>query len=108
MKNRRKIIRFTTKVRAHYLFEGGEEWGECTITDISSEGMKIKFQNSEKIKIDSTIYVKAFFAELERPTQLEGSLKWFEEKRDDFICGIEWYNIKRDKEINPTFLNSTF
>ncbi|MEE8382970.1 MAG: PilZ domain-containing protein [Thermodesulfobacteriota bacterium] len=100
MENRRKIIRYTTQVKAHYLFKGGKEWGECTITDISHEGMQITFQNSEKIKLASTIYLRVFFSVLGRPTKMKGALKWFEKKRDDFVSGIELYHIKRDKEIN--------
>ncbi len=101
MENRRKIIRYATLVKAHYLFEGGKEWGECTITDISHEGMKIAFQKSEKIKQASTIYLRVFFSGLEKPTKMKGTLKWFKKKKDDFVSGIEWYHIERDKEISP-------
>ena len=93
MENRRKAIRFTTQVKAHYLFEGEKEWKECTITEISGRGLRITCHHSEHISYPSIIYLEAFFSALTRPTQLEGALKWCEKKEDECVSGIELHRI---------------
>ena len=96
--DRRKSIRFSTLVKAHYLYESEQERKECTITDISHGGMKITLQLCDKIRTGLIINLQAFFCELTSPTRLEGSLKWFEQKGDDFIGGIELNCIKENAD----------
>jgi len=58
--------------------------------------MKITFQLCDNISAGLIIHVHAFFSELTSPTKLEGSLRWFEKKGDDFIVGIEFNDINEN------------
>lgn len=97
MENRRKFSRFDTQIEAQYILKGKKrDRGECTVVDISRQGMGIKFRTPEKINLGSTIRLEISIPmELEH-INVEGVLKRINQKEKGFIGGIEWYLVGRE------------
>ncbi len=93
---KRRFGRFSAKLKAQYLVEGEKEWKECTVINLSREGMGITFQTSEKIEVGSTIHVRIHMPTDSQPINIKGILKWIEQRGDDFIGGIMWHLISRN------------
>ena len=90
MKERRKYTRSQTERNGQYFLDGKEnEFGECTITDVSREGMRIKFSTGEKINIGSTIHIDIPVSPVSKLLNVKGTLKWIDQKENDFTGGIE-------------------
>ncbi len=89
MENRKIFHRFQVEMKGRYFLEEKEdEWKECTVINISREGMGITFLTHEKIDVGSSIHLEMFI-----PTELEsirvkGTVKWREEKGNAFVGGI--------------------
>ena len=96
---KRRFGRFSTKLKAQYLMEGEKEWKECTVINMSREGMGIIFQASEKMEVGSTIYVMIHMPTESKPINAKGILKWIEKRGDDSIGGIVWHLINRGETI---------
>ncbi len=108
MESRKKFHRFNVEMKGRYFLEEKEdEWKECTVINISREGMGITFLTHEKIVLDSIIHLEMFI-----PTELEsirvkGIVKWREEKGNVFVGGIELTRILDKSEwAKLTFLLS--
>ena len=97
MENRRKFSRFDTQMKAQYILKGKKrDRGECTVVDVSRQGMGIKFRTPEKINLGSTIRLEISIPmELEH-INVEGVLKRINQKEKGFIGGIEWYLVGRE------------
>ena len=94
MKNRRRSSRINTLLEARYfLKEDKRSWGKCIIIDFSHKGMGIEFHASEEINIGSTIHLEIFVPREFKTVCVEGKLKWINQRRNDFVGGIEWYRI---------------
>ena len=91
MENKRKSIRFFSQLKAKYFINGGEkDLKECTIINVSREGMGLTFLTREKIDIGSTIHLETFAPTEIEPINVEGVLKWLELLMgNNFIGGIE-------------------
>ena len=48
MGNRRKFIRFPVRLNARYSEENSDEWNQCSVIDISREGMGVIVYLKEK------------------------------------------------------------
>ena len=96
---KRRFGSFPTKLKAQYLMEGEKEWKECTIINMSREGMGITFQTSEKMEVGSTIRVMIDMPTESQTINAKGILKWIEKRGDDFIGGIMWHLINRGETI---------
>ncbi len=48
MENRRKFIRFPVRLNAQYSEENADEWNQCSVIDISREGMGVVVYLKEK------------------------------------------------------------
>ncbi len=96
----RRFSRVPINMKAQYLLEGDKDWKECTIINISREGMGITFQTREKISVSSTIHLRILMPAESAPINIKGILKWIEKRRDDSIGGIEWYLISRGEIIS--------
>ena len=95
MEERRKTARFITKLKAQYRLKDEEDLKECTIINVSREGMGITFQTRDRIKVDSTIHLRIVLPENPKTVEVIGKLRWIEERADNFIGGIEWYRVDR-------------
>ncbi len=96
MRNRRRFSRIETLLEARYFQKGNKRgWGKCTIIDFSSKGMGIEFHTSEQINLGSTVHLEVFVPTEAAPVCVEGELRWINQRRNDFVGGIEWCHINR-------------
>ena len=97
MENRRRFSRINTLLEARYfLKEDKRNWGKCIIIDFSCKGMGIEFHTSEEINVGSTVHLEVFVPTEADPVCVEGKLRWINQRRNDFVGGIEWYRINRE------------
>ena len=89
MEERRKFERVPMKLRALYHLQGEESWKECSVINLSRNGMGIAFLTQEKIDAGSTIHLKVFYFKDPHAANVEGILKWIKPMENDFIGGIE-------------------
>ncbi|RLI45414.1 hypothetical protein DRO61_10605 [Candidatus Bathyarchaeota archaeon] len=61
--------------------------------------MGIEFHASEEINVDSTIHLEIFVPREFKTVCVEGKLKWINQKRNDFVGGIE-LTVKHWMKIN--------
>lgn len=95
----RRFSRVPANMKAQYLLEEDKDWKECTVVNISREGMGITFQTREKITVDSTIHLRVLMPNESAPINIKGMIKWVEKRGDDSIGGIEWHLINRGEII---------
>jgi c-di-GMP-binding flagellar brake protein YcgR len=93
---RRKFSRVPIELKAQYHLKGEEDWKECTVIDISRNGMGIKFLTREKIDVGSTIHLEIFLHEKPKLINVKGILKWIKPRENDFIGGIEVTLLTRE------------
>jgi len=93
MEKRRKFPRTALPQKARFF--GAKGWEDCTITEASREGLSIQFYTSEKIKAGSLIHLKVLMPSEPNPVDVQGMLKWIEEKGEHYIGGVELYHIDR-------------
>jgi c-di-GMP-binding flagellar brake protein YcgR len=97
MENRRRFSRIDTLWEARYFLKERERgWGKCTIIDFSHKGIGIEFHTSEEINVGSSIHLDIFVPKELKTVCVEGKLKWINQRRNDFVGGIEWYRINRE------------
>jgi len=90
MEERRKYQRSQTERNGQYSLDETEEgFGDCTITDVSREGMRIRFNTGEKITIGSTIHLEIPVSPEAKLVNVKGILKWINQKEIDLTGGIE-------------------
>ena len=97
MENKRRFSRIETLLEARYFQKGNKRgWGKCTIIDFSCNGMGIEFHTSEEINVGSTVHLEVFVPTEADPVCVEGELRWINQRRNDFVGGIEWCRINRE------------
>jgi len=101
IEDRREFRLYHTKLKAHYISEESKRgWEECTIINISREGMGIKFHSCEKINVGSTVHLEIFVPIKLEPINVKGILKWIEKWENDFIGGIKLTDILDDAKFS--------
>ena len=86
--NIRRPGRYLTHLKAKYfLNEESGSWKECTITNITPKGIGIAF--NQVINMDSTIHLIIMEHKRSQPVTAKGRLRWFKQRKNDFIGGIE-------------------
>ena len=73
-----------------------QDWENCTIINVSREGMGIVFQTQRKIEVRSTIYLKILWSTKSKPINVKGILKWIKKEEDNFIGGIKLLIISQN------------
>jgi len=97
MENRRRFSRIDTLWKARYFLKEEERgWGNCTIIDFSRKGMGVEFHTSEKINVGSTVHLEIFVPTEFEPVCVEGKVKWIDQRKNDFVGGIEGYRINHE------------
>ena len=90
MEQKRRFVRFTTTLSAEYSLKGSERGGgNCTVIDISLNGVSLECQASEPIALGATVVLKIFDAEKKETVGAEGLVKWNKQTAKGFVCGIE-------------------
>ena len=93
MKERRKFPRSILPQKAQFF--GKKGWEDCLITEVSQNGLGVKFYTREKINEGSIIHIKVFAPNESKPIKVKGIIRWIEQKGDNFVGGIKWYQINK-------------
>ncbi len=100
MDERRKYIRFPLKLDARYTEKNGDNWKECSVIDISREGMGISIYSREAISKGAQLRMKITVPVLTNPVEVEGVLIWIRELTEDpqfnYIGGVRLISISAD------------
>jgi len=79
--SKRKFKRFKTHLKSQFFLQkGGKYSEECTIIDISREGIGIEFQSDKKIDAGSTLHLEIFVPTESEPISVTGILKWIKQR----------------------------
>ncbi|MBW2574009.1 MAG: PilZ domain-containing protein [Deltaproteobacteria bacterium] len=79
MENRRKFIRFPIKFSARYSKENENRWNQCSVIDISREGMGVIVYLNEKIHLSSILNLIIDVPGKKAPVSVAGTLAWIKE-----------------------------
>ena len=99
MEDNRKFKRFPIKLEARYLQEDDHnEWKECSVTDISREGMGIELHLMENVPISSVIHLEIRTPIRGKAIKAVGIINWIKKlnnnRKFNFIGGVEITTIK--------------
>ena len=84
MKDRRKFIRFPVRVRAHYSEENNEEEKtQCSIVNISREGMGVTVYLEAKLSLDAMLKFMVDVPEIDKTVSFTGTLNWIKALKGD-------------------------
>jgi hypothetical protein len=90
MNERRQLRRFSLKLKAHYTFEDERDnWRECSIIDVTYNGMGLQFHSFETIKVGTPIHLAIVIDQALRPVRIRGVIKWEGKGADGCVCGVE-------------------
>ena len=91
MEIERKYARYNTKLRARCISEENKKnnWEECTITNVSCEGLRVRFHTCVSFDAGSTINLKIFPLNRETAINAKGILIWAMTGGEGFSGGIE-------------------
>jgi hypothetical protein len=97
MDDRRKYIRFPVTLHARYEDINGGDWKECSVIDISREGMGISIYSREAISQGSRLRMEILVPVKHEPVAMEGVLMWLRDSKDDphfnYIGGVRISSI---------------
>ena len=105
MEEKRKFKRLPVQLSASCLVGSEKEWLNCSIINISRDGMGIEVRLQEKIPPDLILKFKIIIPEKVDPIETTGILKWVKEQKEEmgFVGGVELFNI--DSEETRTLLD---
>ena len=84
----RRPGRYLTQLKARYfLNEDSGNWKECIIINITPKGIGVAF--NQVINMESTIHLMIIEPRGSKPVTTKGKLRWFKQRKNDFIGGIE-------------------
>lgn len=84
MKDRRKFLRFPVKLAARYSEEKKDDWTrQCSVIDISREGMGVIVYLKEKLPLGCMLKLKADVPTKEKPVSFTGNLSWIKVLKGD-------------------------
>ena len=97
MDDRRKYIRFPVTLQARYEERSGDGWKECSVIDISREGMGISIYSREAITTGTALRMEISVPVTNEPVAMEGVLMWIRELHNDphfnYIGGVRISSI---------------
>ena len=97
--DRRVYDRLHILIKARFFTEKRKEWEECTIFNISTRGIALRFHTDEEIKVGSTIYLEMSRAEQRKLINMKGRVRWIKHMESDFIGGIELSKTLNEDEL---------
>ena len=83
MDDRRKYIRFPVTLQARYVENSGGGWKDCSVIDISREGMGISIYSKEAITKGTVLQMEITVQVTNEPVAMKGVLVWIRELKDD-------------------------
>ena len=93
-RDKRRFVRYAVEKEGRTLLKG---WKKCTVIDISSKGLGIRFHKVDYddivdyIDTGSTVYLEIPVTEQLETISVKGILKWISKEGDDCIGGIELF-----------------
>ena len=98
MEDKRKYHRFPINLKSRYLQEDDhQEWKDCSVIDISREGVGIRLYLKERISIRSILHLEIIAPKKEKLIKASSVLMWIEEFAGNsgfnFIAGMELTKI---------------
>lgn len=97
--DRRVYERLHILMKARFFTEKQKEWEECTIFNISTRGIALRFHTDEEIKVGSTIYIEISRAEQRKLINMKGRVRWIKHMESDLIGGIELSRALNEDEL---------
>jgi hypothetical protein len=98
MDERRKFIRFPTELIARYSESDVKDWKECSVIDISREGMGINISAREYISEGVILQMEITVPVQDDPIAVTGTLMWIRERKDhprfNYLGGVKLLAIK--------------
>ena len=83
MDDKRKFLRFPLQLGARYTEENEDNWKECSVVDISREGMGVIIHSVEAISKETLLKIEIYAPVQDDPIVVEGKLVWLKELKDD-------------------------
>ena len=99
MEDRRKYERFPVHLSARCLGSSKEDWADCSVTNVSREGMGIEVFLQEKINPGEILQFKIIVPAKDEIIKTTGTVTWSRELKEkmSYIGGIKFFNINSDE-----------
>jgi hypothetical protein len=98
MDERRKFMRFPVELIARYSESDVKDWKECSVIDISREGMGINIYAGEYISEGLILQMEITVPVQDEPIAVTGTLMWIRGLKDDprfnYLGGVKLLSIK--------------
>jgi len=92
MEDNRKFTRLPVQLNARYSEGDKEEWKDCSVINISHEGMCVGVYSQEKIEIYSILQLEISVPEKKEPIAIMGTIMWVKKLKGDpkfnFLGGV--------------------
>ncbi len=93
MEDNRKFTRIHAQLSARYSKADKEEWKDCSVINISHEGMCVGVCSQEKLEIYATLQLEISVPVKKEPIASTGTIMWIKKlKRDpkfNFLGGVK-------------------
>ncbi len=97
MDDRRRFLRFPLQLVARYREKMEDNWKECSVSDISREGIGIIIHSKEAIGKGLLLKIEIHAPVEDSPIEVEGKLVWLKELKGDpqfiYAGGIQLTSI---------------
>lgn len=98
MEERRKFIRFPVGLTARYSESNLDDWKECSVIDISREGMGMSIYAREHISEGSILQMEISLPVQDAPIAVKATLIWIRESQADpgfnYLGGVKLLSIR--------------
>jgi hypothetical protein len=102
MDDRRKFLRFPLQLSARYTEEHEDNWKECSVVDISREGMGVIIHSVEAISEGTLLTIEIHAPVQDDPIVVEGKIVWMAEIKDDprfnYAGGVQLTSISPENK----------
>lgn len=102
MDDKRKFLRFPLQLGARYTEENEDNWKECSVVDISREGMGVVIHSVEAICKGSLVKIEIHAPMQDDLIAVKGKLVWLKEIKDDprfnFAGGVQLTTISPENK----------
>jgi c-di-GMP-binding flagellar brake protein YcgR len=102
MDDRRKFLRFSLQLSARYTEQNEDNWKECSVVDISREGMGVVIHSIEAINKGTLLTIEIHAPMQDDPIMIEGKLVWLREIKDvtpfNYAGGVQLTSISPENK----------
>ena len=102
MDERRKFLRFPLQLGARYNEQNEDNWKECSVIDISREGMGVIIYSMDAISEGTLLTIEIHAPMQDDPIMVDGKLVWLKEIKDNpqfnYAGGVELTSISPENK----------